>query len=177
MLEHTSAGIPIHESCLPIPRCHLSPPTRVYPSEGPACNDNIPKKKKKKKVTTYLRDQDTITCRNAHGEAVTLLVEGAGPDGQDLGLVELLDAGLGEEDAARRLGLGLDALDEDAVQEGREGADGSDRGGLGSSLRVSPFSLCLVPYFRPECPAALPSSCLVLPLPQHCMSSGIVYSS
>lgn len=78
----------------------------------------------------YLGDQNAVASSNAHGQAVTLLVEGAGANGNDLGLVELLDAGLGQEDAAGGLGLGLDALDQDAVQEGGEGADGADRGSL-----------------------------------------------
>ena len=76
--------------------------------------------------STYLRNQNTVTDGNAHGETVALLVESAGADGQDLGLVELLDAGLGEEDAAGGLGLGLDALDEDAVEERSQGADGTN---------------------------------------------------
>ena len=49
---------------------------------------------------------------------------------EDLGLVELLDAGLGQEDAAGSLGLGLDALDEDTVKEGSKSSDGLDGGGL-----------------------------------------------
>lgn len=78
----------------------------------------------------YLRNEDTIADSDAHGQAVALLVEETGADGQDLGLVQLLDAGLGQEDAAGGLGLGLDALDQDAVQKRGEGTDGSDGGGL-----------------------------------------------
>ena len=74
--------------------------------------------------------QHPVALRNAHGHAVPLLVEQAGADGHDPGLVELLDARLGEEDAAGGLGLGLDALDEDAVEEGHEALDGADGGGL-----------------------------------------------
>jgi hypothetical protein len=79
---------------------------------------------------TYLGDQHTVTLLDAHGQPVALLVERTGSDGEDLGLVELLNAGLGEEDAAGGLGLGLDALDEDAVQKRSEGADGTDGGSL-----------------------------------------------
>lgn len=81
-------------------------------------------------MSPYLGDQDAVALADAHGQAVALLVEQAGADGEDLGLVELLDARLGEEDAAGSLGLGLDALDQDAVEEGREGADGANRSGL-----------------------------------------------
>lgn len=77
-----------------------------------------------------LGDQHPVARRDAHGHPVALLVEQAGPDGQHLGLVELLDARLGQEDAAGGLGLSLDALDEDAVEEGHEGADGAEGGGL-----------------------------------------------
>jgi hypothetical protein len=81
-------------------------------------------------VPPYLGDQDAVALADAHGQAVALLVEQPGADGEDLGLVELLDARLGEEDAAGGLGLGLDALNQDAVEEGGEGADGANRSGL-----------------------------------------------
>ena len=79
---------------------------------------------------TYLRNQHLVAGGHAHGHALAILVEGAGADSQDLGLVKLLDARLGQEDAAGRLGLGLDALHEHAVEEGDEGLDGTKRGGL-----------------------------------------------
>jgi len=78
----------------------------------------------------YRGDQDPVAGLHAHGQPLALLVQGAGADGEDLGLVELLDARLGQEDAGRGLGLGLDALDQDAVQERHERLDGSDGGGL-----------------------------------------------
>jgi hypothetical protein len=79
--------------------------------------------------TTKLGDQDAVADSDAHGQALAILVEATGSDGEDLGLVQLLDARLGQEDAAGRLGLGLDTLHENAVQEGGEGADRSDGGG------------------------------------------------
>lgn len=75
-----------------------------------------------------LGNQDAVADGDAHGQTTAGLVEGAGADGNDLGFVELLDRGLGQEDAAGGLGLGLDALDEDTVQEGSEGTDGANRG-------------------------------------------------
>ena len=84
----------------------------------------------RRELFPYLGDQDAVTLLDAHGQAVALLVEGTGADGEDLGLVELLDARLGQEDAAGGLGLGLDALDQDAVEERGEGADGANRSGL-----------------------------------------------
>lgn len=77
-----------------------------------------------------MRDQNTIAILNTHRYPLAILVEAAGPDGEDLGLVELLDARFGEEDAAGGLRLSLDALDENPVQQGDEGLDGSERGGL-----------------------------------------------
>lgn len=71
-----------------------------------------------------LGNQDLVTGLDADGNAVAGLVERARADGEDLGLVQLLDGGLGQEDAACGLGLGLEALDEHAVEERGEGADG-----------------------------------------------------
>lgn len=77
-----------------------------------------------------LGNQDPVAGVDAHGDALAVLVKGAGADGQDLGLVELLDARLGQEDAAGGLGLGLDALHQHPVQQGDEGLDRSEGGGL-----------------------------------------------
>lgn len=82
------------------------------------------------RATSKLRNQHPVTNSNPHRQAVTLLVERTRSHGQDLGLVELLDRRLGQEDASRGLGLGLDALDEHAVQKGDEAANGSDGSGL-----------------------------------------------
>lgn len=73
---------------------------------------------------TYLGNQNLVTGLHADGNPLSLPVVSARANSEDLGLVELLDGALGEEDAAGRLGLGLDALDKDAVEEGREGLDG-----------------------------------------------------
>lgn len=75
------------------------------------------------KPATYLRDQDVVTGSNAHGKARTVLVDGTRANGEDLGLVLLLDAALGEEDTGGGLGLGLDALDQDAVEKGSKTLD------------------------------------------------------
>lgn len=79
---------------------------------------------------TYLGDEDAVASVDAHGEALAVLVEGTGANSEDLGLVEVLNGGLGKEDAGGSLGLGLDALDEDAVKKGDESLDGADGGGL-----------------------------------------------
>ena len=76
--------------------------------------------------STHLRNQNPVTLLNTHRQPVALLIHSTRTHSQDLRLVELLHAGLRKEDAAGGLGLGLDALDEDAVEEGREGADGAD---------------------------------------------------
>lgn len=77
---------------------------------------------------TILRDQHAVAGLDTHGHALALLVEETGSDGEDLALVQLLDAGLREEDAAGGLGLGLNALHEDAVQQGDEVLDRSESG-------------------------------------------------
>jgi hypothetical protein len=74
-------------------------------------------------VATELGNEDLVTGSDTHGETLAVLVEETGANSEDLGLVLLLDGGLGEEDAGGGLGLGLDALDQDAVQEGGEGLD------------------------------------------------------
>lgn len=72
---------------------------------------------------TYLRNQDLVAGADTHGEAATLLGQETGANGENLGLVLLLDAALGEEDAGGGLGLGLDALDQNAVKEGSKALD------------------------------------------------------
>ena len=84
----------------------------------------------KRKYPAYLRNQNLITSRNSHRHALAISINSTGSNSEDLGLVELLDARLGQVDAGGGLGLGLDALDENAVQKGDEGLDGADRGSL-----------------------------------------------
>jgi hypothetical protein len=77
-------------------------------------------------VTTYLGNQHLVARLHARRNTLALPVKRTGSDSEDLGLIQLLHGGLGQEDAGCGLGLGLDALDEDAVEEGRNGADGLD---------------------------------------------------
>lgn len=79
---------------------------------------------------THLRNQHLIPRRNAHGQAVPLLIHHPGPDGQHVRLVQLLDRAVREEDAAGGFSVGFDALDEHAVEQRRERADGFEGGGL-----------------------------------------------
>jgi hypothetical protein len=81
-----------------------------------------------------LRDQHLVAGLHADFHAVAALVECAGADSEHLGLVQLLDGCLGQEDAGCGLGFGLEALHEDAVEEGREGADGLECGLGGVSV-------------------------------------------
>ena len=74
-------------------------------------------------VFTYHGDQDLVAGGNTHGQALAITVEGTGTDGENLGLVLLLDAALREEDTGGSLGLGLDALDQDTVHEGSKALD------------------------------------------------------
>lgn len=85
---------------------------------------------------TYLRNQNLVTSADTHGDAVSILGQEARANSEDLGLVLLLDAALGQEDARGGLGLGLDALDEDTVQEGSKALDVAE----GRLLR--PESVC-----------------------------------
>lgn len=78
------------------------------------------------RIASKLRDQDLVAHSHARCDSLSIAVEGAGTHGNDFGFVELFDCGFGEEDAGCGFGFGLDALDEDAVEEGSNGADGSD---------------------------------------------------
>jgi len=72
---------------------------------------------------TYLRDQNLIARLYARCDPLSVLVNCTGSNGQDLCLVELLHSGLGEEDTGCGLGLWLEALDKDAVEERGERLD------------------------------------------------------
>lgn len=58
-----------------------------------------------------------VTRSDANGDLVAIDVNGTGANSENLGNVLLLDAALGEEDTRGSLGLGLDALDQDTVEE------------------------------------------------------------
>lgn len=88
-------------------------------------------------TSTYLRNENLVTSGNAHGESLAVAVNGTGANGKDLGLVLLLDAALGEEDTGGSLGLGLDALDEDTVQEGSEVLDVAEDRLIREEIQVS----------------------------------------
>lgn len=78
----------------------------------------------------YLRNQDLVAGLHAHRNLVAILVQSAGSDSQNGTLVDVLDAALRQIDAASGLRLGLDLLDQHAVQEGNKLLDVSE------SLRV-----------------------------------------
>lgn len=92
----------------------------------------------------YRRDQHAVASLHAHRHALAVPVQASGANSQHLCLVEVLDGRLGEVDAGGGLGLGLDALDEDAVQEGHERLDGADRGRL---KKKSQFSICRLSWW------------------------------
>jgi hypothetical protein len=79
---------------------------------------------------THLWDQNLISDCHAARDSLAILIQAAGPDGQNPRLVKLLDARLREEDAGRSTGFSLNALDEDAVEQRGEGLDRFECGGL-----------------------------------------------
>lgn len=94
--------------------------SQLFPSSSsPTTNDKEP---------TYLRNQHLITRLHAGRDPLSLLINRARAHGQHLRLVEVLDGGLGQENAACGLGLGLYALHQDAVEERGDGADGLEGG-------------------------------------------------
>jgi hypothetical protein len=82
-----------------------------------------------------LGNQNLVAGLHAGGDALSVLIEGAGADGNDLCFVEILDGCLWEEDASGSLGFGLDALHKDAVEEGHNAADRLD-GGLSEHVSI-----------------------------------------
>lgn len=76
------------------------------------------------RASTVLRDEDFVTGLDAHEDALAILVKGARSDGQDVGLVEFLDARFGQEDAAGGASFGLDSLHQDSIEERHKRFDG-----------------------------------------------------
>lgn len=79
---------------------------------------------------THLWNQNAITRLDRDLHPLPIFIEAAGPHREDLGLRELLDGGLGEEDARCGFSLGFDPLHEDAVEEGGKGLNRAKGGGL-----------------------------------------------
>jgi hypothetical protein len=96
---------------------------RIRPSK-PASRSPI------SKVTTYLWNQDLISRLHTTLYPLALLIQAPRAHRQNFRLVQFLHAGLGEENATCRFGLGFYALDEHAVEERREGLDGFESGRL-----------------------------------------------
>lgn len=64
-----------------------------------------------------------VTLSNAHGDLGAIAVNGTRANSENLSNVLLLDAALREEDTGGGLGLGLDALDQNPIEEGSEALD------------------------------------------------------
>lgn len=77
-------------------------------------------------AATILGDEDLVANLHAGLNPLSVLVVCSRANCNDLGLVQLLDGGLGEEDAGCGLGFWLETLHKNAVEEGRNGADGLD---------------------------------------------------
>lgn len=88
------------------------------------------------RAAAELRDQHLVAGLERHWYPRAILGQASWANSQDLGLVELLHARLGKEDAAGGLGLGLDALYEDAVEQRRDRLDGTESGRLKRGLLV-----------------------------------------
>ncbi len=81
-------------------------------------------------ITAYLRNQHLVPGLHTRLYPISRLVKPSRPNREHLGLVQLLDGALRQEDAARGLGLGFYPLDKDAVQKRRDGSDGLEGGRL-----------------------------------------------
>ena len=83
------------------------------------------------RIMPYLRNQDFVARLHTALYPLPVLVEAAGSDGKHLGLVELFDGALGEDDTAGGPRLSFYPLDQHAVKEGSNGFDGLEDGALG----------------------------------------------
>jgi hypothetical protein len=104
---------------------------------------------------TYLRNQHLITSLDAHSYPLSIFIESAGSDSKDVGLVQFLDAALGQEDAAGGAGFCFDSLHEYAVQQWDERFDGFQGGGLLGLWLVSWVPCWMVQTGRRECACEL----------------------
>jgi hypothetical protein len=91
-------------------------------------------RRRRRSSGTHGRDQDTVTGLDGDLNALSVLVKTSRSDSEDAGLRELLNGRLGEEDSGGGLGLSLDALNKNTVEEGGKSLDGAEGGGLSSLL-------------------------------------------
>lgn len=91
-------------------------------------------RRKPEHASTYLRNQHPITLLHAWLYPLAIPIQSTRADSKNLGLVELFDGALGQEDTGAGLCLGLDALNKDAVEKGGNGANRLESGGLQSTL-------------------------------------------
>ena len=96
------------------------------------------------RTSTELRDQNSIPRLNADLQPFTISVESTGSDGEDFSFGEFFDGRLWEEDSRGGFCFGADALDEDSVEEGGEGFDCSEGGGLYFIIGV--LEVCFIMY-------------------------------
>ena len=71
-------------------------------------------------VPDHLPNSTLSFAFRLEGHDLAALVAGAGADGDDLALLGLLGCGVRDDDAAGRLGLALDAANDDAVVQRTE---------------------------------------------------------
>jgi hypothetical protein len=96
----------------------------------------------------HLWNQNLVASLDGALDSLAILVQTTWADGEDAGLVQFLDGALWEKDTGGGLALGLDALDEDAIEERGEGLDGLECGRLNvlkSALIYSIFSRDAIP--------------------------------
>lgn len=77
-----------------------------------------------------LRNQHSVPGLDAALDTAAVTVNPARTNGENLGLAELLNSSLGEEDPRGGLSLGADTLHEYAIEKRAEGGDAAESGGL-----------------------------------------------
>ena len=73
-----------------------------------------------------MRNQNLVTSSNAHGDALAITVKGTRANSQDVAGGLVLKGAFREEDAGGGLSLRLDALNQNAIQEGSKALDVAD---------------------------------------------------
>jgi hypothetical protein len=74
-------------------------------------------------LVIYLWNQHSVTGLNGHSDTLSILIETAWADGKNSSLGKLFDTALWEEETGCSLRFGLNALDEDAIEQGRKRLD------------------------------------------------------
>ena len=94
---------------------------RPFSSSTPLSLSNLPQPQRR--IKTHLRNQNLIPHSHRTANPLPILVQSTGSNSQHPRFIQFLHTALRKEDTRCSLGFRFDALDQDAIEEGREGFD------------------------------------------------------